>query len=430
MQKAGENGIMSDRVWDIIYYGGNKVEKLNIQPIMMASDINVYSVARAYHEQYGVKTLMLARNPGAVTNDSKILIPRYIPDLDETEVFRRVMKEIYEEYKEKDPSKILILHGNADHYVRLIVENKDYLKDMFVVPYSDKKALDNIVLKATFYGLCEKYGLDFANTLVYTPDMGMDFTLDFDFPVVLKPSDSVKYNKHSFEGQHKVYFIKERKKLEETIKQIYDNGYDDKMIIQEMVEGADDSIYDMHVYVGKDHKVKLINFGNVILEEHTPKGIGSNAATITTYDRDIMSKVGYLLEDIGYEGWADADFKYDKKRDKILIFEINIRQGRSNYRITGQGYNLAKYIVEDYVLNKPIKPEYANSDFCWSVVPKGIVYKYVRDPEKVKKFKKLVSEGKYCNSLYYDKDRGFKRMLYLRLRDMNMYRKYKRYLGK
>lgn len=397
---------------------------------MLASDINVYSFARAYHEAYGVKTLMLAKSEGAVTNNSGILEARYIPDLWNTDTFRKTMKEIYEEYHAKDPDKILILHGNADHYVRLIVENKDYLKDMFVVPYSDKDVLDNIVLKATFYGLCEKYGLDFANTLVYSPEMGSDFELDFDFPVVLKPSDSVKYNTHAFEGQHKVYFIDTREELESAIKEIYEHGYDDKMIIQEMVEGADDAIYDLHVYVGKDHKAKLLNFGNVILEEHTPKGIGSNAATITDYDQEIMDKVRNLLEDIGYEGFADADFKYDRKTDKIMIFEINIRQGRSHYRLTGQGYNLAKYIVDDYILDKPIELEYAHDDFCWSVVPKGVVYKYVKDREKVAKFKRLVREGKYCNSLYYDKDRGLKRSLYLKLRDINMYRKYKRYLGK
>lgn len=402
------------------------MERVNFLPVLLASDINVYSMARAFHEAYHIKSLVVARNDSGPLKDSKIVHIRVVKDLDETEVFLKTMKEIYAKFHEK---RKLLLIGCADHYVRLIVENKEALKDMFVLPYADKDVMDNIVLKETFYGLCSKYGLDYAKTFIYTPEMGYDFELPFDFPIVLKPSCSVSYNKHAFVGQHKVYFLDNMRDLKQALKDIYDNGYDDHMIIQDRVPGDDAQTYDLHVYTGSDHKVKLMNMGNVLLEEHTPKGIGSNAATIVECHEEVMNKIKYLLEDIGYEGWADCDLKYDTRDNTFKVFEINIRQGRSHYRITGGGNNVARYIVEDYIYHTPLEFKMVKEPFFWHVVPLGVVYQYVKDKEKVKKVKELVRQKKYCHSLYYEKDLGFKRWLYLKLRDVNQFKKYKHYLA-
>lgn len=401
------------------------MENLNLLPVLLASDINVYSMARAFHEEYNIQSLMVARDLSGPVMNSKILRYWEEKELDDSKVFLDTMKKIYEENKDKT----LIVIGCADHYVRLVVENKEALKDMYVVPYSDKEVLDNIVLKETFYSLCSKYNLDYAKTLVYKKEMNLDFTLDFDFPVVLKPSDSVSYNKNSFEGQHKVYFIDNMQDLKDTLKTIYGHGYEDNMIIQERIPGDDSAMYDLQVYVGSDHKVKLMNFGNVLLEEHTPKGIGSNAATLVDYNEELMKKIQVFLEDIDYEGLADCDLKYDHRDGTYKMFEINIRQGRSHYRVTGGGDNLAKYIVEDYVLHKELPLKFVKDEYFWHVVPLGIVYKYINDEEKVKKIKRLVKEGKVCHSLYYPKDMNIKRWAYLKLRDFNQYKKYKKHLG-
>lgn len=404
------------------------MKKEEFIPILLASDINVYSMARAFHEEYNVKSIVLAREISGIVNHSKIIEFRKIKDLDENDVFLDTVNNLYKEFK--NSKKKLILIGCADHYVRLIVSNKEKLKDKFILPYTNMDVLNNIVLKETFYELCEKNNIDYPNTFVYKKGDSLDFKLNFEYPVILKPSDSVLYFKASFPGQYKVYTINNKEELDNTLKTIYDAGYLGNMIIQDRIPGYDNCMYDLHVFCGKNKTVQYMNLGNVLLEEHTPKGLGSNAATITVYNEELMLKIKNLLESIGYEGWADCDLKYDERDGKIKIFEINIRQGRSHYRNTGSGYNVAKYIVDSYIYNIDKDLLLVKEPYFWHVVPKKIVLDYVEDKEKVLLVKKLIKEKKVCHSLFYKKDISFRRYKYLFLRNINQFKKYKKYYHK
>ena len=401
------------------------MNNVNFKPILLASDINVYSMARAFYEEYKIKSLVVTKSVAGPTNHSKILEYKIVNNLDDTSIFLKTMDEIYDEYKTKYDKLILI--GCYDNYVRLIIDNKDYLDKKFVLPYTTKDVLSKIVLKENFYKLCNEYELDYPKTFVYEEKYNLKYDLDFDFPVILKPSDSVEYWKAAFENQHKVYFVNNKQELDDLLKIIYDAGYKGNMIIQDLIPGADACMYDLHVYVGKDKKVKYMNFGNVLLEEHTPKGIGSNAVTLTTYNEEIMMKIKKLLEGIGYSGWADCDFKYDRRDKKIKIFEINIRQGRSHYRLTGSGNNVSKYIVDDFLYDKKIDFKMEKNEYLWHIIPKHIIFKYIKDKEKLDKVKKLYKSKKVCHSLYYKEDMMLKRRIYLFLRDINQYRKFKKY---
>ena len=402
--------------------------KQDFIPILLASDINVYSMARAFHEEYNVKSIVLAKTTSGVINHSKIIEFRKIDNLDKQDIFLNTILNLYEELKKLN--KKLILIGCADHYVRLIVSNKEQLKDKFVLPYTDLKTLNYIVLKESFYDLCEKNNIDYPKTFLYKKGDSLDFQLDFSYPVILKPSDSVLYFQASFEGQYKVYTINDKEELDKTLKKIYEAGYKGNMIIQDRIPGYDNKMYDLHVFVGKNKKVQYMNLGNVLLEEHTPKGLGSNAATLTVYNEELMLKIKNLLESIGYEGWADCDLKYDERDQKIKIFEINIRQGRSHYRNTGSGYNVAKYIVDSYINNINQELLLVKEPYFWHVVPKKIVLDYVEDKEKLAIVKKLIKEGKVCHSLFYKKDKSLRRNIYLILRNLNQFRKYKKYYKK
>ena len=149
--------------------------------------------------------------------------------------------------------------------------------------------------------------------------------------------------------------------------------------------------------------------GHVLLEEHTPKGLGNHAAIITEYKPELTERFRKMLDDIGYKGFSNFDIKYDQRDNTYRFFEINTRQGRSNYYVTGSGFNVAKYFVEDYIYHNELPYEEATEEHLWMTVPKGVAYKHVKNPEYVAK--KLVSEGKMVNPVFKKGDLGLNRFL-------------------
>ena len=167
------------------------------------------------------------------------------------------------------------------------------------------------------------------------------------------------YWEHEFPTQEKVYKIDNDQKLKDTIRQIYDAGYTDSLIIQDTIPGNDEFMRVLTCFSGKDKKVKMMCLGHVLLEEHTPHGSGNHAVIITEPQEELMTKVKNLLETIGYVGFSNFDIKYDVRDNRYKFFEINTRQGRSNYYVTGSGFNVARYFVEEFVYNKEIPFEIA-----------------------------------------------------------------------
>ena len=147
---------------------------IDFTPVFLGNGINAYSMARAFHEAYGVRSVMASRALSALDTTSVIWDCILEPSLDEPEHFLAVMRRIASDYG-KD--KKLILIGCADHYVRLIVSYREQLKDDYIITYPGQEAMDKMVLKEDFYALCDKYGLDYAATFVHTPETGYDYEL-------------------------------------------------------------------------------------------------------------------------------------------------------------------------------------------------------------------------------------------------------------
>ncbi|MEG2138716.1 MAG: ATP-grasp domain-containing protein, partial [Oscillospiraceae bacterium] len=119
--------------------------------------------------------------------------------------------------------------------------------------------------------------------------------------------------------------------------------------------------------------------------------------------------------------------KYDRRDGKYKVFEINCRQGRSNYYVTGSGQNIAKWLVEDRMEHRDQTFTLADKKALWTVVPMGVAYKYT--PQKYHaEMKALVAGGAVSNSLFYDGDPGgAAKKLRLIKNQMGHYMKFKKY---
>ncbi|MBC2575912.1 carboxylate--amine ligase [Peptostreptococcus canis] len=401
------------------------MENLKIQPILCGGDLNCYSVARAFHEQYGVKSIAFGRYYLGATKDSKIIDFRVTPDINDESKFVQILLD---EAARHSNDEILILMGCTDEYAELIIDNRDKLKEKFVVPYIDSELKNRLVEKESFYSVCEEYGLDYPKTYIYNKG---DETREFGFkyPVIVKASDSISFFQNPFEGMNKAYIVHNQEEFDKVIKDVYSHGYEKSMIIQDFIPGEDENMRVLTCYSDQNAKVKMMCLGHVLLEEHTPKGIGNHAAIITEYEEELMEKYKNFLEKIGYVGFSNFDIKYDDRDGKFKVFEINLRQGRSNFYVTSSGNNIAKYVVEDRVYNKEMDLKIQKDPFYWHVIPNSVVYKYVHNKELVKKCKELVASGKSASSYgyKYDLSGNFKRSLYIFLYNLNQKKKFRKY---
>lgn len=392
-------------------------------PVILGGDINTYSIARAFYEEYQVKTTVMGKYPSGPSYESQIVDYVVNEDIDQEGTF---LHQINSFAQERSTKKIILL-GAGDNYINMITKNRERLESNIIVPFIPYEMMDNLQRKDYFYSLCEEVDMAYPDTVVVTKDMGSDFEVPFEYPVILKSSESIFYWDYPFEGQEKVYTIENREELDETIQKIYAAGYPESLIVQDMIPGNDEYMYVLTSYSDKKGQVKMMCLGHVLLEEHTPLGKGNHAVIITDYNEELMLQAKKFLEKINYVGFSNFDIKYDKRDGKYKFFEINTRQGRSNYYVTGSGLNVAKYLVDDYIYNKETEIEVSKEPHLWLVVPKRVALTYVQQKENLDLMNKLFKEGKVVNPLFYEPDLSFKRRLSLMRTHLGHFVKYKKY---
>ena len=390
-------------------------------PVLFGNDINVYSVARAFYEKYGIQSKVFGKALMGTCYKSKLVDFTEVENLDSAEVITNTIND----FAMTNTSKKIIAIGCGDNYVKCLAQNRDNFKSNVIVPYGDYDFLEELMDKEKFYALCEEHGIDYPKTYICTPRDYENVNVHFDAPYILKPANQVEYYKHKFEGQKKVFKLDTKKELEDVIKKIYKAGYSDNMIVQDYLPGDDTYMRVLTSYSDKHGKVKMMCLGHVLLEEHTPYGIGNHAVIITEYEPELMEKFKTLLEEIGYKGFSNFDIKYDCRDKKYKAFEINTRQGRSNFYVTGSGHNIAELLVEDFIYNNPIEEDIAKNEHLWMVVPKGVAYKYA--PEYKDRMKRLIKEGKYVNPLRLKEDNDIERLYRLERSQLAHYLKFKKY---
>ena len=247
------------------------------QPLLFGGDINVYSMARAFHEAYGVKSIAFGKFVSFPCSYSSIIDYRPCLENEDADVFLRNVKNVAAECRDKT---VLVI-GCGDSYVKLCAHLKDQFPANVKCSYISGEMLDKLTDKERFYALCDKYGIDHPATFVYSGDMGHDFELPWGAPYVAKPADGVAYWATGHRELKKVYICQSWDELLSALDEVYAAGYPGKMILQEFIPGDDTYMRVLTNYSDTHGKVKLMCLGHVLLEEHSPHGIGNHAVIIT-----------------------------------------------------------------------------------------------------------------------------------------------------
>lgn len=390
-------------------------DQSKFQPILLGSDFNVYGMARAFNEAYGIKSIAYGSAQLAPTKYSQIVHVNVIEGFHSDPVFIESMREIAKELK---PGVKYLLIACGDGYAELVSKHKDELSESFICPYVDFDLFERLIDKVSFYNICEEYALPYPNTKIIDKEMvesDEEIELPFNFPVALKPANSVEWLDIDFEGRKKAFVLQSRQEFDELLVKIYQAGYTDKMICQDFIPGDDSHMRVLNAYVDENHKVRMMCLGHPLLEDPSPASIGNYVVIMPDYNEKIYQRIQAFLEEIEFTGFANFDMKYDPRDDEYKLFEINLRQGRSSFYCTLMGYNLAKYVTEDRIYHTPYDGTvYGKGDKVWLGVPVKVFKEYAVDSPDKEKAMHMIDEGKYGTTVFYDKDKNFKRTLLMK----------------
>lgn len=215
--------------------------------------------------------------------------------------------------------------------------------------------------------------------------------LPFGFPIIIKPTNSMKYHAIDYPGKEKVYICEDHATYKKSIHDMRHNGYDDEIILQEYLPGDDSLVGVATVYSShKTGEVKVISFGQTLLEDHTPSAIGNHLAILTKKNDQIVRDVTKLVKATGWTGFSNFDVKYDSRDQTYKFFELNARLGRSNYYVTAAEKNTATYYVKDFIENSSIDFSIADKQILYSAVPKKLLLDNIHSNEIKKNYSTIV----------------------------------------
>ena len=110
-------------------------------PVLLGSDRNVYGMAVAFDEEYGVKCIALGKSDYSETKYSKLLDLRKNSEIEDPKVFVKELLKIHSEFKKNK----LILIACSDIYMKLVIKNRDKLEDYFII-----RSMDLIIRRRLF----------------------------------------------------------------------------------------------------------------------------------------------------------------------------------------------------------------------------------------------------------------------------------------
>lgn len=377
-------------------------------PVVLGTGLNAYGIARALHEEFGVRTLALGRFPLGETAHSTIIEVRTNPNLDDEHIVS-ALDAVAQEFH----GKKLLLLPTIEAYTNAVVRHRAALDGQFIIPLVSAEISERLVNKAEFYETCAQLNVDHPRSVIINEPQAADARLGedlpFSYPVILKPSDTELYPGLKFAGQKKIYLLSDAAQVRETAKLIYAGGYSGDLIVQEYLAGDETVMRVANTYSDHTGRTKYISIAQIVLGEHNPKLVGNMNAVVTIDEPELAATLTRLLDSLNYTGAANFDIMFDKKTGTNKLLELNVRQGAASYYATATGSNLPAQYVRDLIYGEELPYTVTTNSVLWRNAPLAVVKRYVPAP-----LKSLLTQGRrarVAHTLWYKKDLSLGRVV-------------------
>lgn len=399
--------------------------------IVVGGDLGAYSLARAFHEKYGIRPYVVSRDDTWVVRYSKIL--HHIPcqALADPDTLLTTLKSGTLQSVINDNQRVLLM-GSSDRAVQTLITIRDRLPDSVIVPYVGQEQFDRATIKHSFYELCRELDIDHPATQIVDlsesdPD---NITVPFEFPIIVKPADGKAWSLIDFPGKQKIHTVESPVQLTGLVRSVSRAGYVDKLILQDRVPGNDQGMRVLTCYCDKTSTVRFAAWGVTLLEQHTGAALGNPVAIVTSNADEVVDEAARMLKALGWVGYANFDLKFDPRDGSVKFFELNARLGRSNFYLMCGGNNPASYYVDDYVrdtLEEHPPRVQDQRESCFLAVPRRLLLHYVTDPATKSWVRGILRRGDGRNPLWNRAETDPRRWALVAFEQLNHVRKFLRH---
>ncbi|MGP5128003.1 carboxylate--amine ligase [Brachybacterium tyrofermentans] len=395
--------------------------------VLLGSGLGVYTLARAFHEEYGVVATVLTK---VGIEPMRRSVTCEVIELGGSASDEDLVAAAVDLARERGGVRPQLLLANADSLVQLMSDHREQLEPHYVMPILEADVLERLSDKAEFARLCIEHGVATPRTEVI--DLSTPREADWQapgtelpFPVVMKAARTSDMAGVRFEGKKKVWFLESPQELTELVQAIAAAGYTGRLVVQELIPGDDTAEGSITAYTDAAGRVTLLCSARVLLGEHTHDALGRPAAMITIPFDDALEQARGLLEATGYRGYANFDVKRDPRDGTWKFFEVNPRIGRNNFYVSSAGANVSRFVVADAIENRRLDPVTEVDEILYSLVPMPLLMRYLRDPA-LKRWVRTVARRGVRNPWTYPADGGWARR-YARIVGLNHVRKFLRH---
>lgn len=295
----------------------------------------VHTVAADYSEEdrYGAASKYCSE---------KILLPHYKKD---TEGFIEALID-YAKKQERKP----VLIPCHDTYLEVIDAYLHRIKEYYLIPQTEQGLATKVMNKDTLHALATEHGVKVPETVrINEPNFKERVEEEIKFPCLVKPFDSPTFVSIF---RKKIFKVHNMEELEEALEKA--KSANQEVFVQRIIPGFDDHMYTFDAYLNQDSKVT--HWTTCQKLRQYPINFGASVYTIQKYTPKIFEIGSKFLEEIGYKGFAEIEFKKDEETGEFYLIEINARITNFNHLLYKVGLNFP-YITYREMIGAPLEPE-------------------------------------------------------------------------
>ena len=249
--------------------------------------------------------------------------------------------------EEKKP----IIFPTRDHDVLFLDRFRDKLKPYVIIPQPSKEVINTVLNKWELYKVARKLDIPVPETFYISSEKDLNLILSkLNYPVLLKPVYAADWRKDEIweKVRQKVIFMKSDKELKYEYNKI--SCLRPTALIQEYIEGGDNSIYTYCSYCNKELNILASFNTRKILQ--VPERLGTGVIVQSTINNDIKVKSELLLKHIGYFGISEIEYKRNPYTGDYYLIEINPRLWDQHILSQSFGINLPLIVYNDLTKKK------------------------------------------------------------------------------